>query len=283
MEYVNGRPLAAPVPWPRAVDQAIQIAEAMAAAHRQGVVHRDLKPANLLLTGTGVKVLDFGLAQVRPPITEFDQHATASHTAEGTLLGSLHYMSPEQLEGRPADARTDIYALGLVLYELVTGRRAHDGRSAAEVIAVAMRDTVPSLRELCPEVPEALERIIGRCLQKDAAARWQTMEALGDALRWVRESSTSVVQAAATVSAPTQPRPRRRRWMPVVGALAFAGCGLAWGGRGRPVGRNRRRHASSPTSTRLRSWARRSTRCSRFRPMGNGWSSMRTGHCGCVR
>jgi predicted Ser/Thr protein kinase len=226
MEYVDGQPLACPVPWPRAIGQAIQIAEAMAAAHRQGIVHRDLKPANVLVTGTGVKVLDFGLAQVQPPVPELGHHATASLTAQGTVLGSLHYMAPEQLEGRPADARTDIYALGLVLYELITGRRAHEGRSSAEVIAVTMLDAVPLVREIRPEVPEAVERIVSRCLQKDPAHRWQTMEALGEALRWVRDSSTSVAQP---VGATTPPRAKGRPWMRVVGAMALAGAGLALG------------------------------------------------------
>jgi eukaryotic-like serine/threonine-protein kinase len=226
MEYVQGQPLASPVSWRQAVDQAIQIAEAMAAAHQQGIVHRDLKPANVLLTGTGVKVLDFGLAQVRSPLGELDRHATSSQTIQGTVLGTLAYMAPEQLEGRTADARTDIYALGLVLYEMVAGRPARDGGSAAEVISATMRDPIPVLRETRPDVPDALDRIIGRCLQREASARWQTMEALGEALRWLRDSSTSTVQA---VSAATAPRPRRRWWTLVAGALVIACASLAAG------------------------------------------------------
>jgi Tol biopolymer transport system component/tRNA A-37 threonylcarbamoyl transferase component Bud32 len=226
MEYVQGRPLTCPVPWPRAVDQAIQIAEAMAAAHHQGIVHRDLKPANVLVTATGVKVLDFGLAQLRPPIEDLDRHVTASLTAEGTLIGSLHYMAPEQLEGKPADARTDIYALGLLLHELITGRRAHEGNSAAEVISIAMRDATPPVRELQPDVPEALDRIIARCVQRDPSARWQTMEALAEALRWLRDASVSGVRALApAVALP----PRRRRWLPTAVAVAAATAGLALG------------------------------------------------------
>ena len=226
MEYVQGQPLASPVSWRQAVDQAIQITEAMAVAHQQGIVHRDLKPANVLVTGTGVKVLDFGLAQVRAPLGELDQHATASLTAQGAVLGTLAYMAPEQLEGRPADARTDIYALGLVLYELVAGRRARAGASAAEVISATMRDPIPVLREARPDVPDALDRIISRCLQREPSARWQTMEALGEALRWLRDSSTSTVQA---VSAATAPRPRRRWWAWVAGALVIAAGSLAMG------------------------------------------------------
>ena len=226
MEYVQGQPLASPVSWRQAVDQAIQIAEAMAVAHQQGIVHRDLKPANVLVTGTGVKVLDFGLAQVRAPLGELDQHATASLTAQGAMLGTLAYMAPEQLEGRPVDARTDIYALGLVLYELVAGRRARGGVSAAEVISATMRDPIPVLREARPDVPDALDRIISRCLQREPSARWQTMEALGEALRWLRDSSTSTVQA---VSAAAAPRPRRRWWAWVAGALVIAGASLAAG------------------------------------------------------
>ena len=226
MEYVQGQPLTSPLPWRQAVDQAIQIAEAMAAAHQHGIVHRDLKPANVLVTGTGVKVLDFGLAQVRAPLGELDQHATASLTAQGSVLGTLTYMAPEQLEGRVADARTDIYALGLVLYELVAGRRARDGGTAAEVISAAMRDPVPVLRESRPDVPEALDRIIARCLQREPSARWQTMEALGEALRWLRDSSTSTAHA---VSAATAPRTRRRWWAPVAGALLIAGASLTIG------------------------------------------------------
>ena len=188
MEYVQGKPLACPMEVRQAIEFGVQIADALAAAHRQGIIHRDLKPANILVTREGVKLLDFGIASIQPQIAAVDQGVTASRTIEGVLVGTLEYMAPEQLEGRKADERTDIYAFGLVLYEMLTGLRAAEASSAAGVIAVVMSGPIPSVRTRRPDVPEELERLIHRCLEKDPDRRWQSAEALREALQWLRDS-----------------------------------------------------------------------------------------------
>src|SRR5262245_30903438 len=131
MEYVEGRPLAGPLPVEKAIDCGCQILDALEAAHRNGIVHRDLKPANVLLTKGGVKLLDFGLAKVRAPATAGKPAATASiePTGDQSIVGTPHYMAPEQIEGRTVDARSDIFAFGCVLHELLTGQRAFQGDS----------------------------------------------------------------------------------------------------------------------------------------------------------
>src|SRR5262245_55385329 len=133
MEHVDGRPLRGPLPASEALALARQIADALEHAHRNGIVHRDLKPSNVLVAKSGVKVLDFGLARRRGPGSAKGDEDT--QTRAGTVLGTPHYMAPEQIEGKPADERTDVFAFGLVLYELLTGQRAFDGASAAAVMA----------------------------------------------------------------------------------------------------------------------------------------------------
>lgn len=180
MEYVQGKPLACPMEVRQAIEFGVQIADALAAAHRQGIIHRDLKPANILVSREGVKLLDFGIASIQPQIAAFDRGVTASRTIESALVGTLEYMAPEQLEGRNADERTDIYAFGLVLYEMLTGLRAGEASSPAGVIAVVMSGPIPSVRTRRPDVPEELERLIHRCLEKDPDRRWQSADALRD-------------------------------------------------------------------------------------------------------
>ena len=191
MEHIEGRHLACPMGMPQALDLGVQIADALAAAHRQGIVHRDLKPGNILITREGVKLLDFGLARVQSQVAALDQGTTANLTVAGTVLGTLQYMAPEQLEGREADARTDIHALGLVLYEMLTGRRAYDASSSAGVISAIMTAPVPSIRTHQQELPLELERLIDRCLAKDPNRRWQSAEALSDALQPLSVSGNS--------------------------------------------------------------------------------------------
>ena len=203
MEYVQGKPLACPMEVRQAIEFGVQIADALAAAHRQGIIHRDLKPANILVTREGVKLLDFGIASMQSEIAAVDQGVTMSRTIEGTLVGTLEYMAPEQLEGRRADERTDIYALGLVLYEMLTGLRAGEASSAAGVIAVVMTGPVPLVRTRRPEVPEDLERLIHRCLEKDPDRRWQSAEALREALLWLLDSR-GAPQAPASDSSRAQ-------------------------------------------------------------------------------
>ena len=227
MEHIQGKPLACPMEVQQAIEFGVQIADALAAAHRQGIIHRDLKPANILVTRDGVKLLDFGVASLQSPIAAFDNGATASRTIEGTVVGTVQYMAPEQLEGRKADERSDIYAFGLVLYEMLTGLRASEASSTAGVIAAVLSGPVPSVRARRPEVPEELERLIHRCLQKDPDRRWQRAESLREALLWLRDSPATPGPAS---DASVAQRSWRSRWSRAVGlVLAAAVCaGAGW-------------------------------------------------------
>jgi serine/threonine-protein kinase len=167
MEYIEGQPLQCPLPAYKAVRLAIQIASALEAAHRRGIIHRDLKPANVMVTADGTaKLLDFGLAK---PITSADSDVTGN-TMTGALMGTASYLSPEQAEGKPLDARSDIFSFGAVLYEMVSGSRAFDGSSAAQVVSAVLRDEPRPLQS-----GPALQRIIARCLAKQPGQRFQTV------------------------------------------------------------------------------------------------------------
>ncbi len=176
-----------------AVQHGIEIADALDQAHRHGVTHRDLKPGNIMLTKSGVKLLDFGLAKLRQGenVSSFSEATTgADMTAEGTILGSLHYMAPEQVEGREADARTDIFAFGTVLYEMVTGQKAFEGKSAVSVMSAILKDIPIPVSALLPAAPPALDRLIAACLEKEPDDRWQTARDLWRELKWIRTSSS---------------------------------------------------------------------------------------------
>jgi serine/threonine-protein kinase len=178
------------LPLDQALTVATQIADALDKAHRQGIVHRDLKPANIMLTKAGAKLLDFGLAKLRPPggpISMSGIEETRSGTAQGAILGTVLYMAPEQVEGRDADARADIWALGAVIYEMVTGTRPFGGDSAASVIGAILKDEPPSISTRQPLAPPLLDRVVGRCLAKDPADRWQSATDVHHALQWIRE------------------------------------------------------------------------------------------------
>jgi Tol biopolymer transport system component/predicted Ser/Thr protein kinase len=185
MEYIDGRPLKGPLPLDEALKYAGQICDALDAAHRKSIVHRDLKPANILVTKSGVKLLDFGLAKIEPAVAAAEHTMTMALTGKGTILGTLHYMSPEQLQGRDADARSDIFAFGLVLYELLTGKRAFDGDSPASVIGAILERPAPSIADVAPA---SLDRVLHRCLTKDPDDRWQSARDLKAALAWTAES-----------------------------------------------------------------------------------------------
>jgi Tol biopolymer transport system component/tRNA A-37 threonylcarbamoyl transferase component Bud32 len=222
MEHVEGTPLAGPLPLDRVLTYAGQIASALDEAHRKHIVHRDLKPSNILITPKGgVKLLDFGLARVGSSDAPLDDAAlTRGVTAAGTILGTLHYMSPEQLQGGVADARSDIFAFGLVLYEMLTGKRAFDGASAASVIAAILERSAPSVSSVAPS---SLDRLLQRCLAKDPDERWQSARDVKAALELIVEPAITVPQTAVSGA-------RRASllwsWL-VAGALATGLAGLA--------------------------------------------------------
>jgi Tol biopolymer transport system component/predicted Ser/Thr protein kinase len=197
MEYLEGETLAdrlarGPLPLEQTLRFGIEIADALDKAHRQGIVHRDLKPGNVMLTPSGVKLLDFGLARLRPaqmrsPLSRLSALATEGQplTAEGTILGTLQYMAPEQLEGRETDARTDVFALGAMLFEMATGRKAFTGTSQASLIGAILRDDPGPIAAVMPLSPPALDRAVSTCLAKDPDDRWQSARDLGIVLRWI--------------------------------------------------------------------------------------------------
>jgi Tol biopolymer transport system component/tRNA A-37 threonylcarbamoyl transferase component Bud32 len=223
MELVEGETLAArlqrgPLPVDQALEYAVQIADTLAAAHRHGIVHRDLKPANIMLTAHGVKLLDFGLAALRPgseSVRGYDQ----SLTTEATILGTLHYMAPEQIQGKPTDERTDIFALGAMVHEMLTRRKAFEADNPASVFAALLDREPPPVSVERNDAPAALDRVIGRCLAKSPEARWQSAADLASELRWLRDAP------AVSARAPTASRTRfpARAWVgPSIGLAIFA-------------------------------------------------------------
>ncbi|HUP49736.1 MAG TPA: protein kinase, partial [Thermoanaerobaculia bacterium] len=220
MEYLEGESLAdrlsrGPLPLEQALTVAVQIADALDKAHRRGIVHRDLKPGNIFLTRTGAKLLDFGLAKnwaaALGPQASVLETQQKPITEQGTIVGTFHYMAPEQLEGKEADARSDIFAFGAVLYEMLTGRRAFGGKSKVSIIAAILEHDPPPITTLQPMSPPPLERLIRTCLAKDPDDRWQTAHDVGLELRWIAESGAVTLPVASR---------RRERWL-------AAGLGLA--------------------------------------------------------
>jgi serine/threonine-protein kinase len=241
MEYLEGETLAArlargPLPLPEVLRYAIQIADALAAAHARGITHRDLKPGNIMLVRTGVKVLDFGLAKQSAASMEDDgaragATVTEPLTNDGALVGTVQYMAPEQLEGGAIDSRSDLFAYGCVLYEMATGRRAFAGASPASIIAAILdREPLPMFAASPPQHPgfAALERIVRRCLAKKPEERWQSAADLADVLRWIAEGESVVLKGAAAAG--------RRPALPlgtvalIAATAATAGAALLWGG-----------------------------------------------------
>src|SRR5262247_187601 len=197
LEHLEGQTLAdrlakGALPIDQALQLAIQIADALDKAHRVGIVHRDLKPSNIMLTKSGAKLLDFGLAKVTPTAIAASGLSMAPTgvspvTMQGTILGTLQYMAPEQIEGQEADARTDIFAFGTVLYEMLTGRKAFEGKTQASLIASILEREPPALTPIQPLTPKALDRLVRKCLAKDPDDRWQSTSDLHDELRWIAE------------------------------------------------------------------------------------------------
>src|SRR5580692_8151851 len=201
MEYVEGETLAqrlekGPLPIQHVLQYAVEIADAPDKAHRKGVIHRDLKPGNIMLTKSGTKLLDFGLAklgQSAVPATPESQLPTIKDgiTGEGTILGTLQYMAPEQIEAKKVDARTDIFAFGAVVYEMTTGKRAFEGKSSASVMAKILEAEPPAITSLQPMTPPQLDRVVRTCLAKDPDDRWQAASDLRRELKWIAEQKDS--------------------------------------------------------------------------------------------
>jgi Tol biopolymer transport system component len=216
MELLEGESLAnglqrGPLVLQQALEIAIEIAEALDKAHKSGIVHRDLKPGNIMLTKSGAKLLDFGLAKPAAEVTAAASGSMATMieplTGEGKIVGTYQYMAPEQLHGKAIDARTDIFALGSVLYEMVTGKRAFQGQSQISVMSAILEKDPEPVSSLRPLTPPALDHVIKRALAKDPDQRWQSASDLALELKWLSESS-----ASSAIPAATRLRPANRIW-----------------------------------------------------------------------
>jgi eukaryotic-like serine/threonine-protein kinase len=224
MEYLEGetlerRLLKGPLPPEQTLRYAAQVADGLAKAHKLGITHRDLKPANIMLTKSGAKLMDFGLAKESGPaplaaaLTEMTMEQ-AKLTSEGMIVGTFQYMAPEQLEGKEADARTDIFALGEVIYEMATGKPAFSGTSRASLIAAILTTEPPSITQLQPITPVALERVVKKCLAKDPDERWQSASDLASELAWIASGSSTTLPSPTSLK-----RSRSVPWL-WLGAMA---------------------------------------------------------------
>jgi eukaryotic-like serine/threonine-protein kinase len=214
LELLEGETLAAriergPLPLAQVLRFGIEIADALEAAHRHGIVHRDLKPGNIMLTAAGTKLLDFGLAKhtVGSAGQALSMLATApgTGTAQGTIIGTLQYMAPEQVQGVPADARTDIFALGTVLYEMATGRRAFEATTHASLIAKILETDVPAVSTLVPVAPPVFDHMVQGCLAKEPSDRWQTAHDVKMQLQWIQQQGLPSDLNRGTAAGPGRP------------------------------------------------------------------------------
>jgi eukaryotic-like serine/threonine-protein kinase len=231
MELLEGETLAlrlskGPLPLEQTLQFAIQIADALDKAHRKGMTHRDLKPGNIMITKSGAKLLDFGLAKLKQTVSPVEVQASEvptainTITAQGSIVGTLQYMAPEQLEGKETDARTDIFALGAVIYEMATGAKAFDGNSQASIIAKILDTDPPPMSSLQPMTPAALDRVVRTCLAKDPDNRLQSVQDLKLELEWLRDAASEPSEPAA--AAPPAGWRRALPWVLFATALILA-------------------------------------------------------------
>src|SRR5512132_2080157 len=241
MEYLEGETLAArldkgALPAEQLLRIGIEIADALDKAHRMGIVHRDLEPGNVMLTKSGVKLLDFGLAKFQAAargeslsgVSRLGTQAQASTplTERGTVLGTFQYMAPEQLEGGEADSRSDIFAFGAVLYEMATGKKAFSGKSQASLAGSILRDDPTSVTEIAPMIPPAVNRIVKTCLAKDPEDRFQTAHDVKLQLQWIAEGGS---QAGLPAPVAARRKSRERLAWGVAAVAVLAAAALAFG------------------------------------------------------
>ncbi len=255
MEYLEGETLADRLrKGPLAVQQVfkygLEICEGLERAHRSGIIHRDLKPGNIMLTKSGAKLMDFGLAKAAA-VTRSDSSSNltmtlstpiGSHplTAEGTVIGTFQYMAPEQVEGKDADARSDIFSLGAVLYEMVTGKRAFEGKTAASAMAAVLEREPAAISSLQPAIPAALDHVVHGCLEKDPEERWQSAADVGRELRWLAGGGGLPLAVKSEA-------PRNWHWGWVALALLLIGGAQVWSNiRSREVPRTLRSFLPPP-------------------------------------
>src|SRR5580658_4101020 len=257
MEFLEGETLAerlrkGAMPMSEILNIGISIAEALAVAHRQGIVHRDLKPGNIMLTQGGAKLMDFGLAKpllptaggsgTPPSFTAMQTQSGPSPlsplTTVGSIVGTIQYMSPEQIEGKEADARSDIFAFGAVLYEMAAGKRPFEGKSQISLASSILEKDPEPISALKPQTPTAFEHVVTTCLQKNPEERYQTAHDIKLELRWI-----ATEKPPAPVAAPTETAPTRSPLVWVVAAVVAAVLGVAAGWL---------MHRSTPAATSIR-------------------------------
>ena len=216
-----------PLPARKVVDYALQVTRGLAAAHDKGIVHRDLKPENIFITEDGrAKILDFGLAKLTQPDqgdSSSDAATVQVQTDAGLVMGTAGYMSPEQVRGKVADQRSDLFSFGAILYEMVSGKRAFHGDSPADTMSAILKDEPPELSETARNVPPALERIVRHCLEKNPAQRFQSAADIAFSLEALTEISTASKSGAQAIPAP---EPARRWWLPAIATLALVALGV---------------------------------------------------------
>ena len=262
MEYLEGETLAkllekGPPPLAQVLKYGVEIADALDKAHRQGIIHRDLKPGNIMLTKSGAKLLDFGLVKAAVPLaTGATLTAAATRTTpvtqQGTIVGTFQYMSPEQVEGKELDGRSDIFSLGAVLYEMLTGQRAFQGKSQLSVASAILEKEPAPISAIKPMTPPALDRGIRRCLAKDPEDRWQTARDLLLELKWIAEGGSQVALASQGPAKSIDARWRRTLLWGVLSLILAAVTGLAvWNLKPSPPGPVSRTVITLPSAQRL--------------------------------